>query len=65
MTAIAREKQIDSGEINVIDNPPEEAGPMERWVVDVPLTPEERLLILGYGYLFDRIKAAIKQQENN
>ena len=33
---------------------------MEREVIEVPLTAEERELILQYGYPFDRIKAALK-----
>ncbi len=32
---------------------------MEREIIDIPLTAEERSLILRYGYPFDRIKAAL------
>lgn len=32
---------------------------MQREVIEVELTPEERVLILRYGYPFDRIKQAL------
>ena len=35
---------------------------MEREVIEVELTPEERSLILRYGYPFDRIRAALESR---
>jgi len=32
---------------------------MHREVIDIELTPEERALILRYGYPFDRIRTAL------
>ena len=33
---------------------------MQREVIDIELTPEERALILRYGYPFDRIRTALE-----
>ena len=38
---------------------------MEREVIEVPLTAEERALILRYGYPFDRIKAALTSRSDS
>ena len=38
---------------------------MERETVDMQLTPEERSLLLRYGYPFDRIKKALKACESS
>ena len=38
---------------------------MQREVIDVQLTPEERALVVRYGYPFDRIKQALKACENS
>lgn len=36
---------------------------MEREVIDVQLLPEERALLLEYGYPFSRIEKALKKYE--
>ena len=38
---------------------------MEREVIDVQLLPEERALLLKYGYPFSRIKKALKKYESS
>ena len=38
---------------------------MERDAIDVQLLPEERTLLLKYGYPFPRIKQALKKYESS
>ena len=38
---------------------------MEREVIEVELTPEERSLLLRYGYPFDRIRAALESRNKS
>jgi len=38
---------------------------VDREVIDVQLWPEERSLLLKYGYTFDRIEQALKKYESS
>jgi len=38
---------------------------MRRDVIEIQLTPEERSLLLRYGYPFDRIEHALKARESS
>ena len=38
---------------------------MERETIDIPLTAEERSLLLRYGYPFERIEKALKACESS